>query len=505
MSIRSLALAVSFAAAAQSALAFGEEGHSIVAEIAQRRLDPAAQVAVLDLIGGSLSSVASWADDVKGARPETARWHFVDIPLSRSQYDEGKDCAADPRQGDCVVKELARLEVQLRCAGTVEERRDALRFAVHLVGDIHQPLHTVEELTGGNGLRISGTIHGSACGKDGCNVKDYSSNLHAFWDTGLIRITYYDWGAYVQALEDGMLRSSDVIATGAQTDPRDWAVQTHGVAQQVWNNRVIPPNGVLGDDYYKMAMPLLDRQLAVAGLRLAGFLNRAYSSGTCESTIAPRANLGELKADLIHYYSDPVKNGKSQYEVDQESVIAEALAYMNARLPMLAPSIKPAIVLDIDETSLDNYEQMKINDFGYIRLGPCTLQPGHACATDGDDGWTALERGKPIRATLGLFLAALDKHVAVFFVTGRSDIGGARSHTESNLRKAGYHDWADLKLRPTGAAAGANVAEYKAAERAKIEASGYTILMNIGDQRSDLAGGHGERMFKMPNPFYYLP
>src|SRR5581483_11849536 len=123
---------------------------SIVAEIAQRRLSPAAVQAVEQALGRghSLASVASWADDVRDIAPQTYNWHFVDIPIAADAYDPARDCAPGPK-GDCVIAELDRLSDQLQC-GTDAEKLDALKFAVHFVGDVHQPLHTVLEEKGGN-------------------------------------------------------------------------------------------------------------------------------------------------------------------------------------------------------------------------------------------------------------------------------------------------------------------------------------------------------------------
>src|SRR5262245_51929728 len=114
------------------ALAWGPEGHSIIAELAQRRLSPAAAAAVGRLLGPghSLASVASWADDVRDDRPETYNWHFVDLALSEDRYDADKHCHASAK-GDCVVAELERLKIELRCAPTDALKRDALRYAVH--------------------------------------------------------------------------------------------------------------------------------------------------------------------------------------------------------------------------------------------------------------------------------------------------------------------------------------------------------------------------------------
>jgi hypothetical protein len=119
---------------AGQAWAWGQEGHSIVAEIAQRRLNAQALDHVRALLkGASLASVASWADDVRGARQDTYNWHFVDIPLADDTYDPSRDCKLDPHKGDCAVAELARLKRDLVCAPTDEIKAEALKFTVHLL------------------------------------------------------------------------------------------------------------------------------------------------------------------------------------------------------------------------------------------------------------------------------------------------------------------------------------------------------------------------------------
>jgi hypothetical protein len=99
------------------ALAWGPEGHSIVAELAQHRLSPPAAAEVERLLGPgrSLASIGSWADDVRDDRPETYNWHFVDLALAEDRYEAGKHCHASAK-GDCIVAELERLKTELRCA-----------------------------------------------------------------------------------------------------------------------------------------------------------------------------------------------------------------------------------------------------------------------------------------------------------------------------------------------------------------------------------------------------
>ncbi len=109
-----------------------------------------------------------------------------------------------------------------------------------------------------------------------------------------------------------------------------------------------------------------------------------------------------------------------------------------------------------------------------------------------------------LTATLELFKAAKSKGIAVFFITGRNGDDETRAATEKNLRLAGYEGWTGFIMRPAGSHT-PSAADYKAPERAKIAARGFTIIANIGDQRSDLDGGYAERTFRVPNPFYFIP
>jgi len=279
--MRTLALSAAFAFAFTShALAWGQQGHSIVAEIAQRRLSPDAARMVEQLLGRghSLASVASWADDVRDARPKTCNRHFVDIPLAVPKYDLERDCKDDPKSGFCTVAELDRLRDDLRCA-TGNDQIEALKFAVHFIGDIHQPLHTVLEAKGGNDIKVDIFMRGLTCGGT-CEPDHIATNFHAAWDFGLIEKVVWDWGAYVDRLEDGWLKSAEATRPGTDGGTFvDWAQETHSFAPTVWIIR--PANDVLDDRYLRDVLPILDRQLGVAGLRLAKFLNDAYGSRVC--------------------------------------------------------------------------------------------------------------------------------------------------------------------------------------------------------------------------------
>ena len=177
-----------------------------------------------------------------------------------------------------MIAELERLRNDLRCAPDPAAKQEALRFAVHYLGDIHQPLHTVADERGGNTIPVAIYMRGLACSQ-ACKTP-IPSNFHAAWDIDLIHATVWGWGGYVDRLEAGWLKSAEAQQPAIDGGtPLDWALETHRAAQTVWN--LLPANRVLDDAYYQKVLPVLDRQLGVAGLRLARFLNDAYASNQC--------------------------------------------------------------------------------------------------------------------------------------------------------------------------------------------------------------------------------
>jgi len=228
---------------------------------------------------------------------------------------------------------------------------------------------------------------------------------------------------------------------------------------------------------------------------LIGSTGLAQSQVGCPAPAAEfnglNPNLGQLKNWLRAYRC-------SKYDLEVAEVIAEARAWIEQRAREVA---KPAVVLDIDETSLSNWEQIYRNDFAFIRGGDCDKDADSAC---GQGAWELSARAVAIGPTLGLYNDAKARSIAVFFVTGRFDDSVRRAATEENLYRAGYRNWNGLFMRPQSTA-GRSVAEYKATTRAGIESAGYSIIANIGDQDSDLMYGHAEKSFKVPNPFYFIP
>ena len=227
--------------------------------------------------------------------------------------------------------------------------------------------------------------------------------------------------------------------------------------------------------------------VALTSLTLLGVPATAYAEPV-ENTTGEPINVGDTKTAAIQYHDS------GQYMTDLAHAAAQAMVSIGTRAPT---ATRPAAVFDIDETALSNWEVIKANDFGRFIDGGCEL-PG-PCPWR---AWDLLARSTVIQPTLDLYNEARSLGVAVFFSTGRDE--GQRSATEQNLRNTGYSGWTRLIMTPVGASY-ASAADFKAPQRAGIEAEGYTIIANIGDQPSDLEGGHAERTFLLPDPFYRIP
>ncbi len=215
--------------------------------------------------------------------------------------------------------------------------------------------------------------------------------------------------------------------------------------------------------------------------------------GGCCAAVPPQhppANLGDFKLKLLRYHDS------GAYEAAVKIADAAAKRWIADRVRSVN---RPAIILDIDETSLSNWPELRANDLTFRLDGPCDRLPKGPC---GLEAWQELAAAPALQPTVDLFHAAKASGASVFFITGRD--GRHRAATVRNLRKAGYGGWAGLVMRPTGTST-PSAGDYKAEARAAIEAEGFHIIANIGDQPSDLIGGHADRAFLVPNPFYRIP
>ena len=214
----------------------------------------------------------------------------------------------------------------------------------------------------------------------------------------------------------------------------------------------------------------------------------------------PLENFGVERYKLAEYGECTGDGGC--YWADLDTQYKRAQSELTKALAAKKPGDKLAVVMDIDETTLTNYCEMRREDFGLV--SPMYQQ------------WEiSPEAATAIPGALRLFNQARAAGVAVFFITGRMGKpdprvqyigpGDATAATAKNLEAAGFHGWAGLRLR-NGDENHMPTIAYKAQERRKIVADGYRIIMSLGDQWSDLLGDpQADISIKLPNPFYFIP
>ena len=258
-------------------LAWGVEGHRLVARVAWAQMTPAAKAAVTRLLGDEdFATVSTWADEVKSKRPETYNWHFVDVPYGEKAYDAARDCP-NSEKGDCIIAALARAEQTMRNPARSEnERREALKFFVHFMGDLHQPLHAIDNRDrGGNDVRAAVDGHPPAEGRN-------NPNLHSVWDSVLIGArgkteeTYGPW--LIEQVKVHPVPSGPIDYTA-------WALESHRLAEDAVYTYPGFHAGAPGAEavelnaaYQQKAHGLIDVQLQRAGVRLGRILNQIFGS-----------------------------------------------------------------------------------------------------------------------------------------------------------------------------------------------------------------------------------
>ncbi|TWG94328.1 S1/P1 nuclease [Luteimonas sp. J16] len=252
--LAALAFALSWPTAAH---AWGPLGHRLVARLAESRLDPATRAEVERLLATeglqSLADVANWADNLRELDPDlgrrTSRWHYVNLGELGCRYDADAACPG----GHCVVEAISAQAAILGDRSRSDaERLQALKFVVHFVGDVHQPMHGGNARDrGGNNVQVN--LHGKG------------TNLHALWDSGLLRSARLDEERYLQRLQEA---ENGPPATAQDTStPAQWAEQSCAIAVEAY-----PPRATITDAYLAQHRPVAERQVQIAGERLSALL-----------------------------------------------------------------------------------------------------------------------------------------------------------------------------------------------------------------------------------------
>ena len=242
----------------------------------------------------AIADVATWADDIRSDQPETGPYHFVDIPLAatRDKYDISQVC-----QQTCVVDVINKFSEQLKTSTDAKMRADALRFLIHFVGDIHQPMH--DETNGDRGGNcVPVEYEDEAPRQTNREHEDYFPNLHAVWDTDILQAMLSQHDMTLEEFSDFLdHRYQPRLQRWNSGQPIDWAWEGHDAAVTAY--RALPVNVprdanvqvnscadnnhigvrladlriVLGERYDNVSRPIVEEQLTKAGIRLASMLN----------------------------------------------------------------------------------------------------------------------------------------------------------------------------------------------------------------------------------------
>jgi hypothetical protein len=280
-----LAVAAAGSLAPTPAFAWGGEGHILVAAIARARLTPET-VAKVDAIlaqdhdtltPADMLSRATWADAWRGAgHRETSEWHFADVELDHPDFDAacyGHPAPASPPSTgpaqDCIIDKVTQFAQELGAPDTpLAERILALKYVLHFMGDLHQPLHVAD-----NHDRGGNCVHIALGGQR-------TVNLHSYWDTVVVSELGSDARDILGKLEGGI--SPNLAAVWSSGDARSWAKETNAIAVSIAYSFKTPPrceNDMVPLDlpagYDDRAQATASLQLKRAGVRLAVVLEKA--------------------------------------------------------------------------------------------------------------------------------------------------------------------------------------------------------------------------------------
>jgi hypothetical protein len=278
-----LLLAVVLLLLAPSASAWSALGHRLVGALAERHLSPSAEAQVRVLLAGepdpTLAGVAVWADALRDNEPErfkqTSRWHYVNYPKGQCDYVAARDCP----DGNCVIGAIERQRAILADDKQPREaRRDALKFLVHLAGDIHQPMHAGNrDDLGGNRFQISlrTDIAPEKYARDKYVDGVMGTNLHAVWDYYVLAERRLELKQYTDALDAlPWPPPTPTDARSTSSSPEAWAAES---CRLIDSRQLYPQQHKMDRSYPDAMRPLAEQRVRQAAYRLATLLNATLS------------------------------------------------------------------------------------------------------------------------------------------------------------------------------------------------------------------------------------
>ena len=297
---------------------WGCEGHETIALLAEKHLTSQARKMVHDLLEAApidprtqrfchpatrsvMGEASTWADDVRRDDTSpfqgTGPWHFINIPRGASQSDLRRFC---PSRTGCVLTAINEQLAAIRSHATDRRRADALRFIIHLIGDLHQPLHdTTNNDLGGNCVPVAYLGIEPQRSPDHPEDDVYQPNLHSVWDTNIIRrIMEHRSPTWFADFLDHRFQSQLISWQRKTIDFNQWAWESHQLAEQTaygllptpirpqrsaratpcreMSEKILALHERLTERYQNAAAAVVEEQLAKAGIRLAVVLNQIW-------------------------------------------------------------------------------------------------------------------------------------------------------------------------------------------------------------------------------------
>jgi hypothetical protein len=251
-------------------ISWGVTGHRTIGRIAANHLSPQASAAVRELLGNeTLAEASTWPDEVR-SQPEykhTGPWHYINLPIGLSEPDFEKTVKGMTQEN--VYSALLQQEQVLgSTASSKEQKIEALKFIVHFIGDLHQPMHVSrEEDKGGNTIQV--------------NYSGIGTNLHALWDSKLLDHLGLDDQQLAQKVDQ--VSAAQVAAW--QSDPLiKWIWESYEISSKLYAEIDAMNGRSIDDSYYQAHIQIVQQRIEMAGVRLAGVLNRIFASGLATSS-----------------------------------------------------------------------------------------------------------------------------------------------------------------------------------------------------------------------------